>query len=59
MKKTVVLLALSLCMAAPSFAAEHVVTHSAKVVGKDSYKVAAVSAKDAGKAGKAVVKFFI
>ena len=28
-----------------------------KVAGKDSYKVAKVSAKDTGKAGKAVVKF--
>jgi uncharacterized GH25 family protein len=59
MKKALVLLTLSLCMAAPSFAAEHVVTHSVKVAGKDSYKVAAVSVKDAGKAGKAVVKFVI
>jgi hypothetical protein len=31
MKKSVVLLALSLCMGAPSFAAEHVVTHSPKL----------------------------
>jgi len=59
MKKAVVLLALSLCMAAPSFAAEHLVTHSAKVLGKDSCKVAAVSTKEAGKAAKAVVKFVI
>jgi uncharacterized GH25 family protein len=59
MKKAFALVALSLCMAAPSFAAEHVVTHSAKVAGKDSYKVAAVSAKDAGKAAKAVVRFVI
>ena len=59
MKKTFALVALSLCMVAPSFAAEHVVTHSAKLVGKDSYKVVVVSAKDAGKAAKAVVKFVI
>ncbi len=56
MKKLSALVILSLCMAAPSFGAEHVVTHSAKVVGKDSYKAVAVSAKDAGKAGKAAVK---
>jgi len=56
MKKLLVLVALSLCMVAPSFGAD-VVGHSAKVAGKDSYKVARVSAKDAGKAGKAVVKF--
>jgi len=56
MKKLLVLVALSLCMAAPSFGSD-VVGHSAKVAGKDTYKVAKVSAKDAGKAGKAVVKF--
>jgi len=56
MKKVSALVVLSLCMAAPSFGVEHVVTHSTKGVGKDSYKVAAVSAKDAGKAGKTVVK---
>ena len=59
MKNVFALVALSLGMAAPSFAAEHVVTHSARVAGKDSYEVAAVSAKDAGKAAKAVVKFVI
>jgi hypothetical protein len=36
MKNAFALVALSLGMAAPSFAAEHVVTHSAKVAGKDS-----------------------
>ena len=56
MKKLLVLVALSLCMAAPSFGSD-VVGHSAKVAGKDTYKVAKASAKDAGKAGKAVVKF--
>jgi len=56
MKKVSALVVLSLCMAAPSFGVEHVVARSAKVVGKDSYKVAAVSAKNAGKAGKAAVK---
>lgn len=59
MKKLSVLVVLSICMAAPSFGAEHLFTHSAKVAGKDSYKAAAVSAKDAGKAGKAAVKLFI
>jgi hypothetical protein len=56
MKKLVVLVALSLCMVAPSFGAD-VVGHSAKVVGKDTYKVAKVSARETGKAGKAIVKF--
>ena len=56
MKKLLVLVALSLCMAAPSFGAD-VVGHSAKVAGKDTYKAAKISAKETGKAGKAVVKF--
>jgi hypothetical protein len=63
MKKLFALVALSLCMAAPSFGADvvghsaAVAGHSAKVAGKDTYKVAKVTAKDTGKAGKAVVKF--
>jgi hypothetical protein len=56
MKKLFALAVLSVCMAAPSFGAD-VVGHSAKVAGKDSYKAAKVSAKEAGKAGKAFVKF--
>jgi hypothetical protein len=56
MKKLLVPVTLSLCMAAPSFGAD-VVGHSAKVAGKDTYKAAKISAKETGKAGKAVVKF--
>ncbi len=56
MKKLFALAVLSLCMAAPSFGAD-VVGHSAKAAGKDSYKAAKFSAKETGKAGKAVVKF--
>jgi len=56
MKKLLALVALALCMSAPSFGAD-VVGHSAKVAGKDTYKAAKVSAKDTGKATKAVVKF--
>jgi hypothetical protein len=33
------------------------VGHSAKVAGQDTYKVVKVSAKDTGKATKALVKF--
>lgn len=57
MKKVITTVVLFLCVSAPSFAAEHVVTHSAKVAGKDTYKTAKYSAKEAGKAGKAVAKF--
>jgi len=56
MKKLFALVALSVCMAAPSFGAD-VVGHSANAACKDTYKAAKVSAKDTGKAGKAVVKF--
>ena len=57
MKKVIALVVLALSMAAPLFGAEHVVTHSAKVAGKDTYKAAKYSAKEAGKAGKAILKF--
>lgn len=63
MKKLFALVALSVCMVSPSFGADvvghsaDVAGHSAKVAGKDAYKVAKVTAKDTGKAGKAVVKF--
>ena len=57
MKKSIALVVLSLCISVPSFAAEHVVGHSAKVAGKDTYKTAKYSAKEAGKAGKKVAKF--
>jgi len=57
MKKVIALVVLSLCMSAASFGAEHVVTHSAKVAGKETYKTAKYSAKEAGKAGKSIAKF--
>ena len=56
MKKLITLGVLSLCMSVPSFGAEHVVTHSAKIAGKDTYKAVAYSAKETGKAGKSFLK---
>ena len=56
MKKVLALVALALCVSAPSFGVD-VVGYSAKVAGKDSYKAAKVAAKETGKAGKAVAKF--
>jgi uncharacterized GH25 family protein len=56
MKKFFALVVLSLCVSAPSFAAEHVISHSAKVAGKDSYKAAKFSAKETGKAGEKFLK---
>ena len=55
-KKLFAVAVLAMCVAVPSFAAKHVVGHSVKVTGKETYKAAQVSAKDTGKAGKAVVK---
>ena len=57
MKKLIALGVLSLCMSVPSFGAEHLVTHSAKVAGKDAYNATTYSAKETGKAGKAFLKF--
>jgi hypothetical protein len=57
MKKLISLCVLALCVSAPSFAAEHIVGRSAKVVGKDSYKVTKTSLKGVGRGGDAVVKF--
>ena len=56
MKKLIALVALSLCTAAPSFGAEHVLTHSGKVAAKDSYKAAKFSAKATDRAGRDSVK---
>ena len=56
MKRLLALVTLAVCVSAPSFRAD-VVGHSAKVVGKDTYKAAKVSVKDTGKATKSVVKF--
>ena len=56
MKKLITLGVLSLCMSIPSFGAEHVVTHSAKIAGKDTYKAVAYATKETGKAGKSFLK---
>ncbi len=57
MKKLLALVVLALSVSVPSFGAEHVVSRSAKVAGKESYKAAKLSATKADHAGKAVVKF--
>jgi hypothetical protein len=56
MKNLITLGVLALCMSVPSFGAEHVVTHSAKIAGKETYKAATYSAKETGKAGKSFLK---
>ena len=45
MKKLIAVLALCLAASVPSFGVEHVVTRSAKAVGKGTYKAAKVSVK--------------
>ena len=57
MKKLISLCVFALCVSAPSFAAEHIVSRSAKVLGKDSYKVTKTSVVDLGRGGDAVLKF--
>jgi hypothetical protein len=56
MKKLLALVALTSCLAVPSFAGD-VVGHSVKVAGKDSAKVVTVTAKDTAKTGVKAVKF--
>jgi hypothetical protein len=57
MKTYVVLFFCALSLSAPSFAAEHIVGRSVKVVSRDTYKVTKVSAENGGKAAAAAVKF--
>jgi hypothetical protein len=49
MKKLLAVVALTGCLAVPSFAGD-VVGHSAKVAGKDTAKAATVATKDTAKA---------
>lgn len=53
MKKVLTVLVFCLAVSTASFGAEHVVTRSAKAVGKGTYKAAKVSVKETGK----VLKF--
>jgi phage-related minor tail protein len=56
MKRLLAVIALTSCLAVPSFAGD-VVGHTAKVAGKDSAKVVTTTAKDTAKAGVKVVRF--
>ena len=56
MKKLFAIVAVTSCLAAPSFAGD-VVGHSAKVAGKDTAKAATVATKDTAKAVAHVGKF--
>jgi hypothetical protein len=49
MKKLIAVLAFSLALGGASFGAEHVVTHSAKVAGKGTYKATKATVKGTGK----------
>ena len=49
MKRLMVVLAFCLAASIPSFGAEHVVTHSAEVAGKDTYKATKYSVRETGK----------
>lgn len=56
MKKLFAIVALTGCLAVPSFASD-VVGHSAKIAGKDTAKAATVATKDTAKAVAHVGKF--
>lgn len=56
MKRLIAMLALCLTVSVPSFGAQHVVSHSAKVAANDSYKAAKYSAKATDKVVKSSVK---
>ena len=49
MKKLIAVFALCLAVGGASFGAEHVVTHSAKVASKGTYKVTKATVKGTGK----------
>jgi hypothetical protein len=57
MKTLISFCVLATCVSAPSFAAEHILGRSAKVVGKRSYKVTKTSVVELGKGGDTVLKF--
>ena len=57
MKKLISVLVFASCVAAPSFGAEHLLSHSVKDVAKGSYRVVKTPVHDTGKATEAVVKF--
>ena len=57
MKNYIGLLVCVMGLSVPTFAAEHLVSRSVKVVAKDTYKVTKVSAEKTGKAVKSAVKF--
>jgi hypothetical protein len=56
MKRLLAAIALTSCLALPSFATD-VVGHSVKVAGMDSGKAVAVAGKDTAKEGVKVVRF--
>ena len=49
MKKLIATLAFCLAVGGASFGAEHIVTHSAKVAGKGTYKATKATVKGTGK----------
>ena len=57
MKTQIALLVCALSLSAPSFAAEHIVSRSIKVVAKDTYKATKFSAERVSKAAETAVKF--
>lgn len=57
MNKLISLFVFALCFSGPSFGAEHILTHSAKVIAKGSYKLTKTSLEGVARGGDSVVKF--
>lgn len=57
MNKLFAVMFLALTVSVPSFGAAHIVTCSAKAAGHESCRTAKLSAKDTGKAARAMAKF--
>jgi hypothetical protein len=55
MKKLIAVLAFCLAVGGTSFGAEHVVTHSAKVAAKGTYKATKTTVKGTGKVLKHMI----
>jgi hypothetical protein len=57
MKKYIGVIVCAVAFSVPSFAAEHLVSRSVKLMAKDTYKVTKVAAEKGAKATESVVKF--
>jgi hypothetical protein len=59
MKKLITLCVFALCVSAPSFAAEHILSRFTEVVGQGTYKVTKVTVVDTAKAMDVTLRFVL